>query len=188
MSRLKKRYNSEVRPAIQKKFSIANVMQIPTLEKVVINMGIAEASKDKNAIQDHLQELALISGQKPVLTKARKSIAGFKLREGQEIGMKVTLRGTRMWDFIDRLVNVVLPRVPDFRGLKVSSDGNGNYTFGFPDQQMFPEINLDNVRHSQGMNITIVTSAKGHDECIELLRMLGMPFKDLEIVAAQEGV
>lgn len=184
MSRLKKRYNETIRKELQQKFEFDNAMKIPKLTKIVINMGIAEATKDKNAIQDCLNEMALISGQKPILTRAKKSVSNFKLREGQPIGVKVTLRGLRMFDFMDRFCNIVCPRIRDFRGFNSKCDGKGNYTLGMDDQQVFPELNLDEVKRTQGMNITFVTTAESDDECIELLRLLGLPFKNLPIVVA----
>lgn len=184
MSRLKKRYKEEVKQALHEKFAYDNPMMIPALLKVVINMGIAEASKDKNSIQDCIREMTALSGQKPIVTKARKAISNFKLREGQPIGIKVTLRGKRMYDFLDRFFNIVCPRIRDFRGFPSKCDGKGNFTLGLDDQQVFPEINLDQVKRSQGMNITFVTSAKSDDECIELLRMLGLPFKNLPVTVA----
>lgn len=184
MSRLKKRYNGEIREKLQEKFGYANPMQLPKVEKIIINMGIAEPSKDKNAIQDCVNELTLISGQKPILTRAKKSISNFKLREGQPIGVKVTLRGVRMYDFMDRYFNIVCPRIRDFRGFEQKCDGRGNYSLGITDQQVFPELNLDDVKRIQGMNITFVTTAKTDDECIELLRLLGLPFKNIPIVVA----
>ncbi len=184
MSRLKKRYLAEIKPELQRKFDYNNPMQIPGLIKVIINMGIAEASKDKNAIQDCIKEMTMLSGQKPVVTRAKKAISNFKLREKQPIGVKVTLRGERMYDFIDRFVNIVCPRIRDFRGLSSKCDGRGNFSLGLDDQQVFPEINLDEVKRTQGMNITFVTSAKTDEECIELLRLLGVPFKNLPITVA----
>ncbi len=184
MSRLKKRYQAEVKPALQKKFGYSNPMQIPGLVKVVINMGIAEASKDKNSIQDCVKEMTMLSGQKPIVTKAKKAISNFKLREKQPIGVKVTLRGERMYDFVDRFVNIVCPRIRDFRGFSSKCDGRGNFSLGLDDQQIFPEINLDEVKRTQGMNITFVTSAKTDEECVELLRLLGVPFKNLPISVA----
>lgn len=181
MSRLKKRYQQEIKSELHKKFGYKNPMNIPTLQKVVINMGIAEASKDKNSVQDCVNELGLITGQKPIIRKARKAISNFKLREGQPIGVKVTLRGLRMYDFIERLFNIVMPRIRDFRGFPPKCDGRGNYSIGLEDQQVFPELNLDEVKRSQGMNITFVTSAKTDEECIELLRLLGLPFKNLPV-------
>ena len=145
-------------------------------------MGIAEASKDKNAIQDLINELALISGQKPVVTKAKKAISNFKLRIDQPIGLKVTLRGTRMYDFVDRFCSVAAPRIRDFRGFATKCDGQGNFSLGLEDQQIFPELNLDAVKRTQGMNITFVTSAATNDECIELLRLMGVPFKGMPVV------
>jgi large subunit ribosomal protein L5 len=184
MSRLKKRYQEEIKSELQKKFGYENPMKIPALQKVILNMGIAEASKDKNSIQDCVNELAQISGQKPVVTKARKAISNFKLREGQPIGVKVTLRGTRMYEFLDRLFNIAMPRIRDFRGLPTKCDGNGNYTLGLTDQQIFMELDLDKVKRTQGMNITIVTSANNDEECVELLRLLGLPFKNLPVTVA----
>lgn len=181
MSRLKKRYQEEIKTELQNKFGYKNPMNVPILQKVVINMGIAEASKDKNAIQDCVNELALISGQKPIITRARKAISNFKLREDQPIGVKVTLRGARMYDFIDRFFNIVSPRIRDFRGFPTKCDGRGNFTLGLDDQQVFPELNLDEVKRSQGMNITFVTSAINDEECVELLRLLGLPFKNLPV-------
>ena len=159
-------------------------MMIPALRKVVINMGIAEASKDKNNIQACVNEMSMLTGQKPVITKARKAISNFKLREGQPIGIKVTMRGQRMYDFIDRFFNIVCPRIRDFRGFPTKCDGRGNYTLGLDDQQIFPEINLDEVKLTQGMHITFVTSAKNDEECVELLRLLGLPFKNLPVSVA----
>jgi large subunit ribosomal protein L5 len=184
MSRLKQRYLAKVKPELQEKFAYANPMQIPGLVKIVINMGIAEASKDKNSIQDCVKEMTMLSGQKPIITKAKKAISNFKLREDQPIGIKVTMRGQRMFDFLDRFVNIVCPRIRDFRGFPTKCDGMGNYTLGLEDQQIFPEINLDEVKRTQGMHITFVTSAKTDEECVELLRLLGVPFKNLPIAVA----
>ncbi len=184
MSRLKKRYLEIGRPELQKRFNYRNPMQVPSLKKVVINMGIAEASKDKKAIDDCVNELTLLAGQKAVTTRSRKAISNFKLRENQVIGVKVTLRGYRMWDFIDRFFNVVSPRIRDFRGFNPKGDGRGNYSLGLEDQQIFPELNLDLVKRTQGMNITFVTNATNDEECIELLRLLGMPFKNLPVCVA----
>ncbi|NGX44913.1 MAG: 50S ribosomal protein L5 [Chlamydiae bacterium] len=180
MSRVLKKYRSEIRPALKEKFALPNEMLIPSLKKIIISMGIAEASKDKNAVQDCVKELTLLSGQKPIFTLARKSIANFKLREEQPIGLKVTLRRKRMYDFIDRFCNIISPRIRDFRGFAVKCDGQGNYSLGLDDQQVFPEINLDEVKRAQGMNITFVTSATNDEECFELLKMLGLPFKNKE--------
>ncbi len=184
MSRLKKRFKEEIQKELQNKFAYKNPMMVPFLEKVIINMGIAEASKDKNAIQDCVNEMTMLTGQKPIITKAKKAISNFKLREGQPIGIKVTLRGIRMYDFIDRFFNIVCPRIPDFRGFPSKCDGKGNFTLGISDQQVFPEINLDAVKRAQGMNITFVTSALTDEECVELLRLLGLPFKNLPISVA----
>ncbi|NRA90066.1 MAG: 50S ribosomal protein L5 [Simkaniaceae bacterium] len=177
MSRLKKKYLEEIKESLKKKFSYENPMNIPALKKIVISMGVAEALKDKNVIQDSVKELALISGQKPIVTRAKKSVANFKLREGQAIGLKVTMRGKRMYDFLDRFSNIVCPRIRDFRGFKKKGDGRGSYSLGLSDQQMFPELNLDEVKRDQGMNITFVTSASKEDECLELLDKLGVPFE-----------
>lgn len=184
MSRLKKRYLETVKPELQKKFGYSNPCMIPSLKKIVINMGIAEASKDKNSIQDCVNELSLISGQKPIITKAKKAISNFKLREKQPIGVKVTLRGTRMFDFLDRFCNIVCPRIRDFRGFPSKCDGKGNYTLGLDDQQVFPELNLDDVKRTQGMHITFVTNTSSDEECVELLRLLGLPFKNLPVSVA----
>lgn len=184
MSRLKKRYLEEVKDELHKKFNFPNKMMIPKVLKIVINMGIAEASKDKNSIQDCVNELAQLSGQKPIITKAKKAISNFKLREGQPIGIKVTLRGIRMYEFMDRFFNLACPRIRDFRGFATKCDGRGNYTLGIEDQQIFPDINLDQVKKTQGMHISFVTSARNDEECIELLRLLGLPFKNLPITVA----
>lgn len=178
MSRLKKKYNDEIRGELKKLFNYSNPMLTPEVKKVVINIGAGEASKDKNAMQDCIKELTMISGQKPVLTKAKKAVANFKTREGQVIGLKVTLRRDRMYDFIDRFCNIVSPRIRDFRGFDYKCDGRGNYSVGIADQQVFPELNLDDVKRVQGMHITFVTSAKVDDECFELLKALGVPFKE----------
>jgi len=177
MSRLKKKYNEEIKKSLHSKFEYANSMMIPSLKKIVISMGLAEASKDKNALQDALNELTLLSGQKPLVTKARKSIAEFKLREEQVIGAKVTLRGVRMYEFMDRFCHITSPRIRDFRGFSTKCDGRGSYSLGIDDQQIFTEINLDLVKRTQGMNITFVTSSQTDKECIELLTQLGLPFK-----------
>lgn len=177
MSTLKKRYQEEIKETLFKKLNCANRMQIPYLKKVVISMGVAEAVKDKNVMQDAIEELSLISGQKPLVTCAKGSIAGFKLREGQEVGLKVTLRGVRMYDFCYRFFNIVCPRIRDFRGFKKKGDGRGSYSLGLSDQQMFPELNLDKVKRDQGMNITFVTSAADEEQCLELLTQLGLPYK-----------
>ena len=152
-------------------------MLIPKLVKIVISMGVAEATKDKNALQDCLKEMTILSGQKPIFTRTKKAIANFKSRQDQVIGLKVTLRRNRMFDFLDRFCNIVSPRIRDFRGFSKKGDGRGSYSLGLTDQQVFPEINLDEVKRTQGMNITFVTTAKTDEECVELLRMLGFPFK-----------
>ncbi len=177
MSRLHKRYKEEIRAALQEKRGYANAMLVPVLKKIIISMGLAEASKDKNAMQDCVKEMANLSGQKPIFTKAKKSVANFKLREDQAIGLKVTLRKKRMYDFFDRFCNIVSPRIRDFRGFPMKCDGQGNYSLGLEEQQIFPEINLDEVKRTQGMNITFVTTATNDEECVELLKALGLPFK-----------
>lgn len=184
MSRLKKRYLEAVKAELQKKFNYTNPMMVPKPLKIVINMGIAEASKDKNAMQDCINELTQLTGQKPIITKAKKAISNFKLREGQAIGLKVTLRGTRMYEFMDRFFNLACPRIRDFRGFPSKCDGRGNYTLGIDDQQIFPDINLDAVKKAQGMHISFVTTAASDEECVELLRLLGLPFKNLPIMVA----
>lgn len=181
MARLKKRYHEVVKGELQKKFAYSNPMMIPVLKKIVINMGVAEATKDKNALQDCVKELTMLSGQKPIIRKAKKAVSNFKLREGQPIGIKVTIRGKRMYEFIDRFFNIACPRIRDFRGFPSKCDGSGNYSLGLDDQQIFPEINLDQVKRAQGMNITFVTTAASDEECVELLRLLGLPFKNLPI-------
>jgi len=170
-------YNKEIAPALLKSFGFKNVMQVPRLEKIVINIGLGEAMDNPKALEAAVADLALVSGQKPIQTKARKSIANFKLREGRLIGTKVTLRGPRMWAFFDRLVNIALPRVRDFRGISPNAfDGRGNYTLGLKDQLVFPEIEYDKIDKLRGMEITIVTTAQNDDEARALLRQLGMPF------------
>lgn len=177
MSVLKEKYNKETKKALQEKFSYSNPMMMPAVKKVVISMGLAEACKDKNIMQQVLLELMMLTGQKAYLTKSRKAISNFKLREDQVIGAKVTLRGKRMYDFMYRFFNIASPRIRDFRGFPFKCDGRGSYSLGLEDQQIFPEINLDQVKKTQGMNITFVTSAKSDEECLELLRLLGLPFK-----------
>ena len=178
MSKLKKKYQEEIKKALKESFSYKNPMLIPELTKVVINMGAGEAARDKNALQDCIKELTMLSGQKPILTRAKKSIATFKIREGYPVGLKVTLRRERMYDFVDRFCNIISPRIRDFRGFSYKCDGRGNYSLGIDDQQIFPEINLDEVKRAQGMHITFVTSAKSDQECYELLKALGLPFKE----------
>ena len=177
--RLKERYKNEVSAQLQKEFNFSNKMQIPTLSKIVVNMGVGEAAKDSKLIEGAIRDLTTITGQRPIVTKARKSIANFKLREGQPIGAHVTLRGDRMWEFMDRLLSVSLPRIRDFRGLSPKQfDGSGNYTFGLTEQVVFPEIEQDKLDRVRGMDITIVTSAKNDNEGRALLKALGFPFKD----------
>ena len=176
MPRLKQRFRDEVLPQLQQELGLSNVMQVPRLDKIVINMGVGEALKDGRMLDAAVEDLTIIAGQKPVITKARKSIAGFKLREGNAIGVKVTLRGDRMWEFYDRLVSLALPRIRDFRGLDPRSfDGRGNYTFGVTEQLIFPEIDYDRVAQVRGMDITIVTTARSDDEGRALLLALGFP-------------
>ncbi len=176
--RYKEIYEKEVKPALQESRKYANVHQIPRIEKIVINMGVS-AMLDKSALDDAVKELTQISGRKPVLNIARKSIANFKLREGQAIGCRVTLRRQGMWEFFDRLVTSALPRIRDFRGISPKSfDGRGNYSLGISDQSIFPEIELEKIIRTQGMDITIVTTAPSNDEAFELLKLLGMPFRD----------
>jgi large subunit ribosomal protein L5 len=175
--RMKERFAGEIRPQLKDQLGLINIMQVPRLEKIVINMGVGEALKDARMLEAAQSDLQVISGQRPVVTKARKSIAGFKLREGQAIGVKVTLRGDRMWEFIDRLVTLALPRIRDFRGLDAKAfDGHGNYTMGVTEQLIFPEIDYDKVAKVSGMDITIVTTARNDDEGRALLTALGFPF------------
>ncbi len=177
--RLKLRYRQEIAPALQSQFSYANPMQIPSVVKIVVNMGVGQAAKDAKLMDGAVRDLTLITGQKPLVQKARVSIAQFKLREGMPIGAKVTLRGDRMWEFLDRLLSLALPRIRDFRGLSPKQfDGNGNYTFGLNEQSMFHEIDPDTIDRPRGMDITIVTTATNDDEGRALLRALGFPFKE----------
>ena len=176
--RLKQKYNAEIKAALQQQLGINNVMQVPTLEKIVVNMGVGKATQQPSLLEGAVADLTLITGQKPVVTKSRTSIAGFKLRENQAIGCKVTLRGDRMWEFFDRLVSIAIPRIRDFRGLPAHSwDGRGNYTFGLSEQIVFPEIDYDKIDASRGMDITIVTSATSNEEGKALLDAFGFPFK-----------
>ena len=182
--RLKTRYAAEIKSALNEQFSYANVMQIPGVVKVVVNMGVGEAARDAKLIEGAVRDLALITGQKPEVKKARKSIAQFKLREGMPIGAKVTLRNDRMWEFLDRLVTIALPRIRDFRGLSPKQfDGNGNYTFGLQEQSVFHEINQDKIDRVRGFDITIVTTAKNDAEGRSLLRHIGFPFQSEETQA-----
>jgi len=177
--RLKGKYRDEVVAGLREQFNYDNVMQVPGLTKIVVNMGVGEAARDGKLIEGAVADLTLITGQKPQVTKARKSIAQFKLREGMPIGAHVTLRGDRMWEFLDRLLALALPRIRDFRGLSPRQfDGRGNYTFGLTEQVMFHEINQDNIDRSRGMDITVVTTATNDDEGRALLKLLGFPFKE----------
>ena len=175
--RLKERYADEIRQKLMDHFEIQNVMAAPKLEKIVVNMGCKGAVENKGLVESAAKDLATITGQKPTVRKARKSIAGFKLRQGMPIGVAVTLRGDRMWEFADRLISVVLPRIRDFRGLKSKLDGRGNYTLGLAEQSVFPEIDFDKLEHTQGMDITFVTSAPDDERGSYLLKEIGMPFR-----------
>ncbi len=176
MARLKELYENQIKKSLKQSLQIKNDMAIPSLKKITINMGVGKASQEKGKIEGALNDMKLISGQQPVITKARKSVAGFKLREGSNVGVKVTLRKTRMYEFLDRLVNIALPRVRDFRGLsKKSFDGKGNYSLGLKEQIVFPEIDYDNLDELRGMDITIVTTAKNDQQGLELLKMFNLP-------------
>jgi len=178
MNRLRERFENEIKKSMMEKFDYSSVMQVPKIDKIVINMGLGEAVSNSKIIDEAVAELALITGQKPVVTRAKQSIAGFRLREGMPIGCKVTLRGARMYDFLDKLVNVALPRVRDFRGVSANAfDGRGNYTLGVKEQLIFPEIEFDKVSKVRGMDIVIVTTANTDEESRELLKELGMPFQ-----------
>jgi len=177
-SLMKDRYQNEVVPALMKSLKVSNIMEVPRVKKVVVNIGVGEALDNAKSLDAAVGDVTLITGQKPVVTKARKSIAAFKLREGRSIGVKVTLRGERMWSFLDRLMNIALPRVRDFRGITPDAfDGRGNYTLGLREQLVFPEIEYDKIDKLRGLEITIVTSARTDDEGRQLLQLLGMPFK-----------
>jgi large subunit ribosomal protein L5 len=179
MSRLKDKYLQQIRPELQKRLGLGNIMEVPRLEKVVVNIGVGDALANPKLLEAGTEELGAITGQKPVLRRARKSISNFKLRAGMAIGASVTLRGRRMYEFFDRLVNVAIPRIRDFRGLPPKSfDGRGNYTLGLEEQIIFPEIDYDKVQKIRGMNVTIVTTAETDQEAYELLRELGMPFRE----------
>jgi large subunit ribosomal protein L5 len=181
MNRMQEKYNSEVVPALRKAFDLKNIMQVPRIQKVVVNIGMGEAMDNPKTLESAVADLTTITGQKPIMTKARKSIANFKLREGRLIGTKVTLRGDRMWSFLDRLMNTALPRVRDFRGVSGNAfDGRGNYTLGLRDQLIFPEIEYDKIDKLRGMEVTIVTTAKDDDQARTMLQMLGMPFSKKE--------
>jgi large subunit ribosomal protein L5 len=182
MNRMQEKYNNEVVPALRKAFDFKNIMQVPRIAKVVVNIGAGEALDNPKALESAVADLTTITGQKPVTTKARKSIANFKLREGRLIGTKVTLRGDRMWAFLDRLMSTALPRVRDFRGVSANAfDGRGNYTLGLRDQLIFPEIEYDKIDKLRGMEVTIVTTAKNDDQARTLLQLLGMPFSRKEV-------
>jgi len=184
-ARLRRRFREELLPRLQRELGLANPMQVPRLEKIVVNMGIGDALKDSRMLEAAVDDLATITGQRPVITKARKSIAGFKLREGMSIGAKVTLRGDRAWEFLDRLIATAIPRIRDFRGLNPRSfDGHGNYTLGLTEQLIFPEIDYDKVAKVRGMDITIVTTAGNDDEGRALLAGLGLPFEGMPAVTA----
>ncbi|NLL06612.1 MAG: 50S ribosomal protein L5 [Clostridiaceae bacterium] len=177
MPSLKDKYRNEVAPALKEKFKYTSAMQIPKLEKIVLNMGVGDVKENAKALDAAANDMAIIAGQKPIITKAKKSVAAFKLREGMSIGCKVTLRGNRMYEFADRFLNIALPRVRDFRGVPGNSfDGRGNYSMGIKEQLIFPEIDYDKVEKIRGMNITFVTTAKSDEEAKELLKLLGMPF------------
>lgn len=176
--RLKRRFREEVVPRLVQELGLSNVMEVPRLEKIVVNMGVGDATKDAKMLEGAVRDLATITGQRPLVTRAKKSIAGFKLRAGQAIGEKVTLRGDRMWEFLDRLLSVALPRVRDFRGLPTRFDGRGNYTIGIGEQLIFPEIDYDQVTRVRGMDITVVTTAGDDDRARALLRALGFPFRE----------
>ncbi len=175
---LKDKYEKEIVPAMMKEFEYKNALQVPRIEKIVINMGVGEGARNPDLLEQHAKELALITGQKPLVTRAKKSISNFKIRKGMTIGLKVTLRGARMYNFLYKLINIVLPKVRDFRGLNPNSfDGRGNYSFGLTEQLVFPEISPDEVKKIQGMDITIVTTAKTDEEAKRLLEFFGMPFR-----------
>jgi large subunit ribosomal protein L5 len=178
MARLKDRYRKEITPALKDRFEIQNPMRIPKLEKIVVNMGVGEASQDTRRLDGAMEDLARITGQKPQLRRARKSIAGFKIRDGMPVGARVTLRGERMWEFLDRLITIALPRVRDFRGISPRSfDGRGNFALGLREQTIFPEVSYDSIDTTRGLDVAVVTTAETDEEARELLRMLGMPFR-----------
>ncbi len=185
MTRLKEKYQTEVKPKLKQRFGIQNDLAVPRLSKIVVNMGVHGAVENKGRVDTAAKELAMITGQVPTIRKARESISAFKLREGMPIGCAVTLRGKRMWEFADRLISIVLPRIRDFRGVPDKLDGRGNYTLGLSEQSVFPEIELDKVEFTQGMDITFVTTARDDQHGYELLKELGMPFRNKE--AAGEG-
>jgi len=177
-ARMKERYAQEVAPALKERFEIQNPMRIPKVEKIVVNMGVGEAAVNSRALDGAMRDLSRITGQKPQMRRARKSIAGFKIREGMPVGARVTLRGERMWEFLDRLISIALPRVRDFRGVSPNSfDGKGNYALGFREQLIFPEISYDDIDTTRGLDVAVVTTAETDEEGRELLRLLGMPFR-----------
>jgi large subunit ribosomal protein L5 len=179
MARLKDQYREEIAPALKERFGIENPMRVPRLEKIVVNMGVGEASQNSRALDGAMEDLAKITGQKPQMRRARKSIAGFKIREGMPVGARVTLRGERMWEFLDRLISVALPRVRDFRGISPNSfDGRGNFALGLKEQLIFPEVSYDSIDTTRGLDVAVVTTAETDEEARELLRLLGMPFRD----------
>ena len=178
MARLKDRYREEIAPALKERFEIQNPMRIPKLNKIVVNMGVGEAAQDSRRLDGAMEDLARITGQKPQLRRARKSIAGFKIRDGMPVGARVTLRGERMWEFLDRLINIALPRVRDFRGISPRSfDGRGNFALGLREQTIFPEVSYDSIDTTRGLDVAVVTTAESDEEARELLRMLGMPIR-----------
>ena len=178
MARLKDRYREEVAPALKERFGIENPMRIPKLEKIIVNMGVGEAAQDSRRLDGAMEDLARITGQKPQLRRARKSVAGFKIREGMPVGARATLRGERMWEFLDRLVSIALPRVRDFRGINPNAfDGRGNFALGLREQTVFPEVSYDSIDSMRGLDVAVVTTAETDEEARELLRMLGMPFR-----------
>jgi large subunit ribosomal protein L5 len=179
MARLKDQYREEIAPALRERFGIENPMRVPRLEKIVVNMGVGEAAQNSRALDGAMEDLAKITGQKPQMRRARKSIAGFKIREGMPVGARVTLRGERMWEFLDRLISVALPRVRDFRGISPNSfDGRGNFALGLREQLIFPEISYDSIDTTRGLDVAVVTTAHTDEEARELLRLLGMPFRE----------
>jgi large subunit ribosomal protein L5 len=179
MARLQDRYKTEIAQALAKKFGRTNVLSLPRLQKIVINMGVGKALQDKNRMTEAVDQLKLIAGQQPQVTKAKQAISTFRLRQGNDIGCRVTIRGKRMYEFLDRLINIALPRIRDFRGLNPKSfDGNGNYSMGLSEQMVFPEVDPDKVHFTQGMDITVVTSTRNDEEARELLKLFGMPFRD----------
>ena len=177
LPRLKEQYNTEIRAALQAELELGNVMEVPRLDKIVVNVGVGQAVDNRGVLEKVVADITVITGQKPIITKAKKSIAGFKLREGNAIGAKVTLRGDRMWEFLDRLISIAVPRIRDFRGLPTKFDGSGNYTFGVTEQLIFPEIDYDKVDVTRGMHITIVTTARTDAEGKALLDAFGFPFR-----------